>query len=169
MGAIRNVSKQLNRIALILDGVLLFAMFGLVVVNVFLRKIFEINILWQYDLLRVLFVGFVFISASIVTYHDQHVRFVFFLDRMPSAMKRVESVLENVIFASFGGLVFYFGVRLTKNVANQKMPASGISAALLYVLMVLSMAVICLHSLVKILDAIANRRRATEESEGEAL
>lgn len=155
MDVLRKISKGLNKGALIFGGVLLAAMFGLTIVNVFLRKLFGVNILWQYDVLRVLFVGFVFTSAAIVTYNDQHVRFVFISNRLPMAFKRFESILENVVNILFSGLIFYFGLRLTINVSNQKMPASGISAAFLYVLLVLSMAVMAFHCIVKLLDAIA--------------
>lgn len=64
----------------------------------------------------------------------------------------IVNVLENATTAVFFGAVVYFGVKLCISVSNQKLPASGISATLLYVLMILAMAIMCVHAIAHIAE-----------------
>ena len=152
MGVLRKISQWLNKFAFVFACILTGGMFGITVVNVFLRYFFFINILWAYDALRVLFVGFVFLAASMVSYRREHARFVFFYNKLSKIGKYIVNVLENVTTAVFFGAVVYFGAKLCISVSNQKLPASGISATLLYVLMILAMAIMCVHAIAHIAE-----------------
>ncbi len=163
MKLLRAVSRWLNQFAFIAASLLTLGMFALTVANVFLRYFFDINILWAYDVLRVLFVGFVFLAAAMVSYRREHAKFVFVYDKLPVWGRYVVDVLQNVATVVFFGAVVYYGAKLCVSVSNQKMPASGISASLLYIPMVLSMLIICVHAAAQIAeDTVAAFGAGTE-------
>lgn len=146
------LDNRLNQLVVILTELLLAGMFVITIINVCLRYFLDVNLLWAYDILRVLFVGFVFFAASIVTFRREHASFVFVKNKLPAKGRYLLDILENIFIALFYGITAYYGCHLCFNVASQKMPASGISAALLYLLMeaaVIIMSIHCLAAAVK--------------------
>ena len=57
------LDNSLNRLVVILTQLLLIGMFVITIINVCMRYFLDVNLLWAYDMLRVLFVGFVFSAA----------------------------------------------------------------------------------------------------------
>ena len=159
------MDRRLNQVVEILTDILLAGMFLITVVNVFLRYFFNINLLWAYDVLRVLFVGFVFFAASIVTFRREHASFVFVKGKLSFKTRYVLDVFTNMSTALFYALVAYYGYHLCVNVSNQKMPASGISAVFLYVLLVAAVAIMSIHSLIAIVVDTQNLK-PEEKKEG---
>ena len=167
MDLLRKINQWLNKFVFVFACLLTGGMFGITVVNVFLRYFFAINILWAYDVLRILFVGFVFLAASMVCYRREHARFVFFYDKLSTTGKYIIDVLENVTTVVFYGAVVYFGVKLCISVSNQKLPASGISAVFLYVLMILAIAIMCVHAITRIAEDTGSIIDKKKEKKGD--
>ncbi len=141
------LDNSLNRLVVILTQLLLIGMFVITIINVCMRYFLDVNLLWAYDMLRVLFVGFVFSAASIVSFRREHASFVFLKNKLSVKGRYIFDILENIFVAIFYGVTAYFGYHLCLNVASQKMPASGISAALLYLLMEAAVVIMCFHCL----------------------
>ena len=159
------IDKRLNTVVIVMTELLLVAMFGITIANVLLRKAFEINILWAYDVLRALFVGFVFFAASVVTYRREHANFVFVLEKLPLKGQHLFQAFSNIVAAVFYGVVGYYGYHVCVNVFGQKMPASGISATLLYVLMEAAMIIMALHCLIAALDYFMKMKEEGKEAQ----
>ena len=162
MKYLSTVDRRLNQVVIVVADILLAGMFLITIVNVFLRYFFDVNLLWAYDVLRVLFVGFVFFAASIVTFRREHASFVFVKDRLPVKVRYVLDILQNICMTAFYALVAWYGYHLCVNVSNQKMPASGISAVLLYVLMMIAVVVMGIHCLVTIASDTMELSKGTE-------
>jgi len=152
MDILRKISFWADKFSFIVTCLLTAGMFGITVANVFLRYFFSINILWAYDVLRVLFVGFAFFAASMVSYRRTHAKFEFFYAKLPPKGKYAVNVFENVATTALYGTVVYYGTKLCISVSNQKLPASGISATFLYALMLLAMVIMCVHAITHIVE-----------------
>ncbi len=109
--------------------------------NAVLRYCWHINLLWAYDLLRVLFVFFVFFGIPVVYWRKNHARYTFLDDRVKGAAALILHEVIHIISALVFLVIVVESSQLAVNTWAQIMPASQIRAMWLYVPLALGSAV----------------------------
>jgi TRAP-type C4-dicarboxylate transport system permease small subunit len=113
--------------------------------SVLTRFVFHYPIVESVELARLAFVWAMLLACAIGVYRQAHVAIFNFRDRLSSAwLPRVAS-LTHVICATFGALMFWYGVYLSIRVWATSFPTLGWSQAWLYLPLAVSGALITLH------------------------
>lgn len=110
----------------------LSGIFLLTTVNAVLRYIFHINILWSYDLLRILFLFVTFFGIPVVYKRKNHARYVFVDSHLKGTPALVVHQVIHLLSAIFFLVVVVESANLIASTRVQIMPASRISAMWLY-------------------------------------
>lgn len=105
----------------------------LVLVNAILRFTVDLNLLWAYDVCRVLFMFFVFFATAVVYRRGLHAKFVFIEERLPKKVALVIHTIFNLMYLAIFAVISVFAAQLSYTSRTQTQPASGLSAALYYV------------------------------------
>ncbi len=116
-------------------------------ISVFSRYVFDISIVEGVELTRIAFLWSVFLAAASVAARDEHIRITFAVAGLPHGGKVAVFWIVNLIIASFGATMLWFGLNLTRGMTNTFLPTLQISQAWLYAALPVSGALILLHAL----------------------
>ena len=157
MKLLTKISDGLNRVTQILGAAFLIGMTVLIIVNAALRYVFNISIIWAYDVLRVLMVGLVFFCTCMVYYQKEHIRFVIIYDRYGPAFRKAFNVFVYLAGILLFGVLGVTGLQLSVSLWNTKLASSGISNFWLYIFFSLSMFVLIIHGIRFIAEELERR------------
>ena len=104
----------LTRICLIAAGTALVAMTLMFAWLVFGRYVLNDTPTWVEQVSHLLLMVIAFLGASVGVRQDTHLSVVFFRTAVPSAVRTVFVFVTDVLMASFGALMFWYGLELTK-------------------------------------------------------
>lgn len=104
----------------------------LVFINVVLRYGFNSNIGTSEELSRLLFVWLTFLGAISAFAKNSHVRVDSFLNRMPSKLRHVISILSDLAMLFVCGMILVGCWRLSALNTNNFLPVSGVPVSVLY-------------------------------------
>lgn len=114
---LRNMEKLfdlLSRICLIVAGTALVAMTVMFAWLVFGRYVLNDTPTWVEQVSHLLLMVIAFLGAAVGVRQDTHLAVVFFRTAVPSSVRTVFVFITDVLMASFGGLMFWYGLQLTK-------------------------------------------------------
>ncbi len=97
------------------NGLLLVAMFLVTFYQILARDIFFISSMWTEELARFLFVWIVFIGAATLIKDNEHIRIAIVKDRLPPTLRRIISIISNLMIIGFG-IIFVWSSY--KNILN---------------------------------------------------
>lgn len=150
MALLKKICDALDRLSGFICALMILSLTALVVVNTALRFLFELNLLWAYDVCRVLFMFFVFFAAAVVYRRGLHAKFVFIEERLPKTVARVIRTLFHVMYLFIFAVISLSAGKLSWSARMQVQPASGLSAGLYYLPLCLAF-LICLFFTVEFL------------------
>lgn len=104
----------------------------LVFINVVLRYGFNSSIGTSEELSRLLFVWLTFLGAISAFAKNSHVRVDSFLNRMPSKLRHVISILSDLAMLFVCGMILVGCWRLSALNTNNFLPVSGVPVSVLY-------------------------------------
>ncbi len=104
----------LTRICLILAGVALVAMTLMFAWLVYGRYINNDTPTWVEQVSHLLLMVIAFLGAAVGVKQDTHLSVVFFRSAVPSWVRTGFVCVTDVLMASFGGLMFWYGLELTQ-------------------------------------------------------
>jgi len=105
---------QLSRLCFLLAGVALVVMTAIFAWLVFGRYVLNDTPTWveQVSLLLVMVIAFLGAAAGVKEH--THLSVVIFRNIVPSAIRTVFVVISDLLMATFGGMMFWYGLELTK-------------------------------------------------------
>lgn len=113
--------------------ILISIMSILVIVNVFMRFVFDSGIVFSEEVSRFLFIWVVFIGAIIAMKEDAHIYVDFIRKSLPKPVQWVVILLVNLAMLYCCYFLFEGSVSLTEYNSVDKAPVSGISMGWIYV------------------------------------
>jgi TRAP-type C4-dicarboxylate transport system permease small subunit len=97
----RRVRGLLSRAAELVGAVLLAAMFGAFILQVFMRYVVGRPLEWSLEVCLITYVWFVFWTLALLVREQDHVAFSLFYQSAPVAVRRVLAVVSTLLIAGF--------------------------------------------------------------------
>jgi len=108
------VSDVLARICNVLAGTALVAMTLLFAWLVFGRKVLNDTPTWIEQASHLLLMAIAFLGAAVGVRQDTHLSVVLFRNAVPRWMRNIFVFITDILMASFGALMFWYGLELTQ-------------------------------------------------------
>lgn len=129
-----------------LCGVFLVTMITLVIVNVFLRYLFDYSIFWAEEVATICFVWCVFIGASATYKHKMDMGIDLLIKKLPATLERRIRFAVQLILLVLNGYIFYMAIVFT-NIAWVKPTAVlGVSSAVINSALIVGFGLITFHT-----------------------
>lgn len=143
------------RAALWLAGVGLVLMTVLIAAQVFWRYVLNDSIIWTEPASVMIMGWFIFLGAAVGIREGYHLSFDVLLYVLPERVKLFLYSLSDLVVASFGCGMVWYGWQLAARTAGNKMPSLGISGAFDFIPIIAGGALIVLFSLERVLRRAA--------------
>lgn len=140
-----------------IDYVLMAALIVILFMQVVLRYIFNVGLVWSEELSKILFVWIVFISISIQVYSNKYLEFSFLQSKIRKHRVLIY-IFTRICILVFFIIIGYFSVIYTIVSGNQMSYALNISTSWFYVIMPISSALSVFFLIVKTISDLANGR-----------
>ena len=156
------LDKTFN-VALILAMVLLVAMVVIVFLNVVFRYGFNSGIRWSEEVSLVIVIWFTFIAMALGVKENLHISITLLPKKLPRIINDMLNFIKYVLEMSIGGILFYYGIKLTMNGARSKLPATGLSNAINYLVVPIAAVFIFLYAFYYLTVALKDFRRLKQQ------
>ena len=161
----RVFKKYLDQVfnwALILAMVLLVAMVIIVFMNVVMRYGFNSGIRWAEEISLVIVIWFTFIAMALGVKENLHINITVLPKKLPRLFNDSLNLIKYILEIFIGIVLFYFGIGLTQNAGRSKLPATGLSNAVNYVIVPIASVFIILYATYFLLVAIIDLKRISD-------
>lgn len=111
---------------------LLVAMTLLMTTEVIGRYVFSHSLSWSEELVRFMFIWFIFISASYAAETKSHIYIESFHNMLPKGIRPYVSLIGKLVWGAFSLFIAYIGTIYSFNISNVDAPALGISMSFIY-------------------------------------
>ncbi|MFB3817267.1 MAG: TRAP transporter small permease [Candidatus Methylomirabilales bacterium] len=115
--------------------------------EVLMRYVFRAPLITSVEISRIGFVWSCFLGAALGVKRARHIRFVFLLERLPAAGRRVLGTAVSLACTGFFLVVLVQGASMVQRVADTYFPALGLSQLWLYLPLPLTAACMLVHTL----------------------
>ena len=134
--------------------VLLVAMVVLVFLNVVLRYGFSSGVYWSEEISLVIVIWFTFIAMALGVKEGLHINVDILPKKLPKTFFLTLECLRDILLILVGGVMIYYGWKLTLNGAKSFLPATQIPNSINYVVLPIAGIFIVLYSIVHLYDDI---------------
>jgi len=149
--------------ALRLAMVLLVAMVLIVFSNVVLRYGFNSGIRWAEEMSLVIVIWFTFIAMALGVKENLHINITILPKKLPRLFNDSLNLIKYVLEIVIGFILLYFGWGVTQNAGRSRLPATGFSNALNYIIVPIASVFIILYAAYFLWVAIADLIRIHRE------
>ena len=134
--------------------VLLVAMVVLVFLNVVLRYGFSSGIHWSEEISLVIVIWFTFIAMALGVKENLHINVSILPKKLPKAFFTVLDCIRDVLVVAIGGIMIFYGWKLTLNGARSFLPATHIPNSINYLVLPVSGIFIVLYASIHLYEDI---------------
>ncbi|GAA6190575.1 TRAP transporter small permease [Phaeobacter sp. NW0010-22] len=123
--AMRNMDRILDllaRVCMFLAGVAIVVMTAIFAWLVFGRYVLNDTPTWVEQVSLLLVMVIAFLGAAAGVHNHTHLSVVVFRNIVPPSVRRIFVVVSDVLMAGFGGMMFWYGIELTKFKWNTLIP-----------------------------------------------
>ena len=145
--------------ALRLAMVLLITMVIIVFTNVVLRYGFSSGIRWSEEVALIIVIWFTFIAMALGVKENLHINITVLPKKLPRIFNDVLNILKYVLEIFIGIILFYYGIGLTQNAGRSRLPATGISNAINYIIVPIAAVFIILYAFYYLAVAITDLKK----------
>ena len=128
-------------------GAFLVTMIVLVIINVFLRYLFNYAIFWAEEVATICFVWCVFIGASATYKHKMDMGIDLLIKKTPPKIETAIRFAVQVILLALNGYIFYMAIVFTKIAWVKPTAVLGVSSAVLNSALIVGFGLITLHTI----------------------
>lgn len=151
LAALSKGANTLAEWALMLCG---FGMVAVISTQVFCRYVLNDSLFWSEELGRLLLVWLTFIGASVAYKRGAHIGVDLVTNQLPAMPKRLAAILAHMVcLCSFAAMTFY-GYKFLGILKFQSTTSLGVSKQIPFLMVPVSSALLFLHGLVFLLDAV---------------
>lgn len=134
--------------------VLLVAMVVLVFLNVVLRYGFSSGVYWSEEISLVIVIWFTFIAMALGVKESLHINVDILPKKLPKGFFITLECIRDLLVILIGGIMIYYGWKLTLNGAKSFLPATQIPNSINYVVLPIAGIFIVLYAVVHLYDDI---------------
>lgn len=145
--ALSRLSDGVDRAVWLLAVPVGLATILIVFFEVLMRYVFRAPLITSVELSRIGFVWSCFLGAALGVKRSRHIRFVFLIERLPAAGRRVLGAAVSLLSVGFFLVVLVQGVHMVQRVADTYFPALGLSQLWLYLPLPVTAACMLIHTL----------------------
>jgi len=138
MQIVRTFFNGLHFGLVVLAKILLVAMVLIISVNVTLRYVFNSGLAWSEEIALVLVVWFTFIAMAMGVKQKLHININILPARIPRLLDFTVKRLASLLVCIVGIIMLVYGTILTKFTMQSILPATGIPAGVMYIIMPIS-------------------------------
>ncbi len=153
--------------ALRLAMVLLVAMVLIVFSNVVLRYGFSSGIRWAEEISLVIVIWFTFIAMALGVKENLHINITILPKRLPRVFNDALNLIKYILEIAIGFILLYFGWGVTMNAGRSRLPATGISNAINYIIVPIAAVFIILYAAYFLWVAITDLKRVHDEKKNQ--
>ena len=147
-------------IYLILAKFFLLIMVSIICIQVFFRYVLNQSITWSEEVSLLLMVVFGFISMAIGVQKGIHLNISIFYKLFPKVVQKIFDGIVNLLIMGVGLVMLIFGIPLIESTSHAPMPATGLPAATLYLIIPFSGILIAYYAFG---DLIGHHRRKSDK------
>lgn len=134
--------------------VLLLAMVLIVFLNVVLRYGFSSGIFWSEEISLVIVIWFTFIAMALGVKENLHINVDILPKKLPEAFFATLLCIRDLLEILIGGIMIYYGWKLTLNGARSFLPATNIPNSINYIVLPISGIFIVLYSIIHLYEDV---------------
>jgi TRAP-type C4-dicarboxylate transport system permease small subunit len=131
----------------ILCSIFLVTMISLVIINVFLRYLFDYSIFWAEEVATICFVWCVFVGASATYKHKMDLGIDFLVTKTPPNIQRFIRFFMSLVLLAINGYIFYMSIVFTKIAWAKPTAVLGISSGVLNLALVVGFGLITFYAI----------------------
>lgn len=131
----------------IVCSVFLVTMIALVIVNVFLRYLFNYSISWSEEVATICFVWLVFIGASATYKHKMDMGIDVLITKTPQKVEQFIRFAVRLILLALNGYIFYMAIVFTKIAWFKPTAVLGTSSAVFNSALIVGFGLITFHTI----------------------
>jgi TRAP-type C4-dicarboxylate transport system permease small subunit len=124
------VSDFITRICIVLAAISLVAMTVFYVWLVYGRYVLNDTPTWVEQVSLLLVMVITFLGAAVGVHQHSHLSVVIFRNIVPTAVRNVFVIITDLLMIGFGGMMFWYGIELTKFKWNSLIPLIQVSEGL---------------------------------------
>ncbi|PJG84725.1 TRAP transporter small permease [Conservatibacter flavescens] len=132
------IGHYLDNTLKILAILALVSMIGLVFFNALLRYFFDSGIAWSEEFARICFVYMIFLGIVLVAKEKGHLTVDILFTALPARMQFIFLLIADLLILIAMAFIAIGAYQLALLTFSQKMPATGISSAFLYIAAIIS-------------------------------
>ncbi|MBN2861048.1 MAG: TRAP transporter small permease subunit [Sphaerochaetaceae bacterium] len=166
MNRFKNVLDKVFAVALTLAMILLVVMVVIVFTNVVLRYGFRSGIRWSEEVALIIVIWFTFIAMALGVKENLHISITILPRSLPRLFNDLLNVLKYILEIAIGLILFYFGLGVTKNASLSRLPATGITNAVNYVIVPVSAVFIILYAAYYLSVALIDLKKVSANAKG---
>lgn len=130
----------------IVCGVFLVTMIVLVIINVFLRYLFNYSIFWAEEVATICFVWCVFVGASATYKHKMDMGIDVLIRKAPFKVEQAIRFMVHLILLVLNAYIFYISIVFTSIAWEKPTAVLGISSAVFNSALIVGFGLITLHT-----------------------
>lgn len=154
---IDKVLDLLSKVCLIIAGIALVAMTLMFAWLVYGRYVLNDTPTWVEQVSHLLLMVIAFLGAAVGVRQDTHLSVVIFRTMVPTKIRAVFVFVTDVLMASFGGLMFWYGLQLTQFKWNSLIPLIRVPEGLRSLPLTICGALVLVFSLTHLLRFLLGR------------
>ena len=131
----------------ILCSFFLITMIGLVIINVFLRYLFNYSIFWAEEVATICFVWLVFVGASATYKHRMDMGIDVLITKTPPRIEKSIRFAVSLILLALNSYIFYMAIVFTKIAWVKPTAVLGISSAAINSALIVGFGLITVHTI----------------------
>jgi len=166
MNRFKNLLDRVFAAALTLAMILLVVMVIIVFTNVVLRYGFRSGIRWSEEVALVIVIWFTFIAMALGVKENLHISITILPKKLPRIFNDLLNILKYILEIAIGLILFYFGLGVTQNAALSRLPATGITNAVNYVIVPVSAVFIILYAAYYLSVALIDLKKVSATAKG---
>jgi len=168
--ALRSMDRAyelISRICLLIAGTALVVMTAIYAWLVFGRYVLNDTPTWVEQVSLLLVMVIAFLGAAVGVQQDTHLSVVVFRNIVPSPVRTVFVLLTDILMAGFGGMMFWYGIELTKFKWTTLIPLIQVPEGLRSLPLTICGALVCLFSIGHLLRLLLGRDQRQDNIEVE--
>jgi TRAP-type C4-dicarboxylate transport system permease small subunit len=131
----------------IVCSAVLVTMIALVILNVFLRYLFNYSISWSEEVATICFVWLVFVGASATYKHKMDMGIDVLITKTPQRVEQFIRFFVRLILLALNGYIFYMAIVFTKIAWVKPTAVLGISSAVFNSALIVGFGLITFHTI----------------------
>lgn len=156
--------NYLHKSIVVINATIMLAMFLILLLQVFTRKLLESSLSWPEEVALVTMIWITFAGAYQVTIEDKHLKMDFLEDKVPYSVKPYMRILSRVIVVIFLGIATFWGMSFVESAGSVKMPVSKIPMAVPYLIILISLSLMLVEYLIQIFIEVKKLLAKKEET-----